>query len=90
MRTLASAFLIAVCVAVIPLPASAQGFYPKEIINAPGAYKGPGKGSMSGIAKNDILNIIDFRALQEIVNKDGVQVASDTKAANAAINTSKK
>ena len=41
-------------------------------------------------AKNDILKIIDFKALQEIVDKGGVQVANGTPASKPASNAIKK
>ncbi len=41
-------------------------------------------------AKNDILKIIDFKALQEIVDKGGIPVTSGTPSAKPATNTIKK
>lgn len=41
-------------------------------------------------AKNDILKIIDFKALQEIVDKGGVQVVNGTPASKPASNAIKK
>ena len=34
--------------------AFSQGCNPDEIINLPGIYKGPGKGSVNGISKADL------------------------------------
>lgn len=53
-RVFALAILFAFHVMEIPYFASAQDCDPNEIVNIPGIYKGPGKGSTSGIAKTDL------------------------------------
>lgn len=53
-RITVSALLIAAGLAAIPVLTTAQDCDPNEIVNLPGIYKGPGKGSVSGIAKTDL------------------------------------
>lgn len=40
---------------LLPISSFSQGCDPDEIVNAPGIYKGQGKGSTSGIAKSDLM-----------------------------------